>query len=116
MYCFVSGNTITRYEKEDNYRCVETFSTDIKLLQRFEIGESWLTVCVDYEKEEQEDNDDDFFIDRKHPDFYQNNKEQNLTIFPVTRKRIQIENNKIIELKTTVNPNLINSWKSIINL
>jgi hypothetical protein len=136
MYCFVTGDTVIKYEREENYKILQKYSTSVKIMQRFEAGESWITVVSDYrepetiEVEEEQEEVDDFsdLIERRFPDFYSKSKlspmeefeeiylKNKPTTTPVLKKRIQTENNEVTEYKCEISQSKINHWKKLVNL
>ena len=131
MYCFVSGSTVTKYESDGTYKSLFKYYSPIKILHRFESGESWLTAIVDkkeeeiVEKEKTDDNSDlDEFVERKFPDYYQGPttikddiEEINFYTdsYPVLKKQIHLENNCISNYKISLDSHLVDDWKNLIN-
>lgn len=130
--CFVTGSTIIRYEKEDEYKIFQKYTSSVKLLQRFEAGESWLTISVDI-KSENNDIDEEYdelgeIIDRRFPDYYNKSNKSALEEFeiyylngikvlnPILNKRIQIENDEVTEYKTKLDNKKIRQWRNLVNL
>lgn len=110
MKCIITGSTLIRYEKDCGYefKALTKYVSNVKFLQRFEAGESWLTVIKNDNENKSEIN-----IDKNYGYNIYNDMEIST---PEVKRRIQIENDNIIEFKTNINHNNINHWKKLINL
>jgi hypothetical protein len=114
-YCLIKDYSVTKIEENGKYRHVIKYNEPIKVVHRFECGESWISV-VQKESEVIKSERQYDKVEKKYPSYYQNNTKQHNFYYPTIKTQIAFEDDKLSHLKFSIHPNLINNWKNLINL
>lgn len=126
-YYFFSANTLIRYDKTQKQKHYVKYKEgqDIVLLQRFEAGESWITIALRPEKtfeETKKENEDfeEYFknnVTYRFQEYYHNENLGNASCqnlgTPKKEKEFIFKNNCVERFK--INKDLVEKWSEIIN-
>lgn len=118
---YVYNNKIIKFEEDRKFKNIIKYVEPIKILQRFEAGESWLNVhkkyCCNFSDNVCDNNDN---IQRKYPNYYFYNKknETNLTLnnkndYPTIKQQFCLKNKEIYNLKFKIKECLIKNWVNL---
>jgi hypothetical protein len=125
---YVYNNKIIKFEENRKFKNLIKYIEPIKVVHRFEVGESWLNIqkkgFFDFSqnnnstKKPKEDEN----VQRNYPDFYfhDKNKRENDLIsnynayeYPTVLQQINLENDIIYNLKFKLKKTLINNWTNL---
>lgn len=124
---YIHNNNIIKFEDNRKFKNLTRYIEPIKIVHRFEAGESWLNIqkkgFFDFsqnnnsiKKSEKSEN-----IQRNYPNFYfkdKNTKENDLVSnfneYPTVLQQINLENDIIYNLRFKLKKSLINNWCNLI--
>jgi hypothetical protein len=126
---YIHNNQIIKFEENRKFKNLIKYIEPIKIVHRFEAGESWLNIqkkgFFDFSqnnnstKKPKEDEN----VQRNYPDFYfhdKNKKENDLISnynayeYPTVVQQINLENDIIYNLRFKLKKSLINNWCNLI--
>lgn len=125
---YIYNNKIIKFEENRKFKNLIKYIEPIKVVHRFEAGESWLNIqkkgFYDFSQninitKELEENEN---IQRNYPDFYfqdKNKKENDLIYnynayeYPIVVQQINLENDIIYNLRFKLKKSLINNWSNL---
>ncbi len=117
---YVYENKIIKFEENRKFKNIIKYIEPIKLVHRFEAGESWLNIQKKtffnyYVNDKTEEGEN---IQRNYPSFYVENKKENDLIsdfndYPTVLQQINLENDIIYNLKFKLKKTLINNWTNL---
>jgi len=122
---YVYNNKIIKFEENRKFKNLIKYIEPIKVVHRFEAGESWLNIqkknFFNYSQnniiEEVKGSEN---IQRNYPNFYfydKNKKENDLISdfndYPTVLQQINLENDIIYNLKFKLKKTLINNWSNL---
>jgi hypothetical protein len=128
----ISGNTLRKLEDNGKFKSIVEYESPVQFEQRFEAGESWLSVVIKHEKdfcenkeEEEEDYDFEDNVERNYPEgsasyeisYTRSNKEEieKWNKYPSVKRQFNLEDNVIYNLKFKINESLLNNWSNIVD-
>jgi hypothetical protein len=125
---YIYNNKIIKFEENRKFKNLIKYIEPIKVVHRFEAGESWLNIqkkaFFDFSQnnnviKEFEENEN---IQRNYPNFYfhdKNKKENDLISnynayeYPIVVQQINLENDIIYNLRFKLKKSLINNWSNL---
>jgi hypothetical protein len=123
---YIYNNKIIKFEENRKFKNLIKYTEPIKIVHRFEAGESWLNIqkkgFFDFSQNNntQKELEKDENIQRNYPDFYfhdKNKKENdlisNFNKYPTVLQQINLENDIIYNLKFKLKKSLINNWSNL---